>query len=582
MTFGKNRVQYNNFYWSYYRFDRYDVYFNQEGTEIAKYVGKYAYDELLKLESVLNHRLEQRLIFIVYNKQSDYKQGNIGLITGKDRYNTGGVTQINRNKVSLYFQGNHKEFEKQIRAAIAEVILNEMLYGVGLSENISSSAMLNFPDWYFKGLISYLSDEWNIEIDNRVKDGILNKKYKKIGKLEGEDAILAGHSFWRYISDVYGDNIIGDIVYVTRINKGANVGIMGVLGISVKEISNQWFQYYTKLYNKTKWNNNSAKNDIVRSKIKISKISLSPDARNIAYVSNNMGRYKIWKYNFKTEKNELIYKNGNKIKQITDYSYPVLKWHPSNNILSFIIEYEGGLKLCHYYLNDDKISMKNLLYFDKVLDFDYSDDASKLVMSAVKDGKTDIYIHFLASSTNKQLTNDIADDISPRFIEKSDKIIFSSNRKYDSLDCNTKSQIQENFDLFVYSLNSKENVIRKISDTKSCNETIPVEIKKHNYLFLSDNNGIKNIYKAKYDSSISNIDTCIHYRYFLNENPITKYSSNILAYDISSNNKIQTDIKYYNKQYHVESGVFENDNSEIFTVENTIYKADRLKKQEDI
>ncbi len=582
MTFGKNRVQYNNFYWSYYRFDRYDVYFNQEGTEIAKYVGKYAYDELLKLESILNHRLEQRLIFIVYNKQSDFKQSNIGLLTGKDISNTGGTTQIKKNKVSLFFQGNHKEFEKQIRAAISEIILNEMLYGIGLTENMSSSAMLNIPDWYFYGVISYLSDDWNIEIDNRVKDGILNKKYKKISKLEGEDAIMAGHSFWRYISNIYGSNIIGDIVYVTRINKSVNAGMIGVSGISLKEISEQWFQYYTNLYSKTKWNSNPVENYIIKSKIKITKICLSPNGKNIAYVKNNMDRYKIWIYNFRTGKNTLVYKNGNKIKQIADYSYPVIQWHPSGNILSFIIEDEGMLKLCHYYIDDDKISMKNLLYFDKVLYFDYSENASKLVFSAVKNGKTDIFIHYLASSTNKQLTNDIADDISPRFIEKSDKIIFSSNRKYDSLDCNTKSQIQDNFDLFVYNLNSNDKVLRKISDTKFCNEINPIEIKKHNYLFLSDNNGIRNIYTAKYDSSISNIDTCIHYRYFLNDNPITKYSSNILAYDVSENNQFQADLKYYNGKYYIKNNIFENNNSEIFTIDNTIYKSNWLKEKENI
>ncbi|MEA3318140.1 MAG: hypothetical protein U9R54_09300, partial [Bacteroidota bacterium] len=98
MDFGKNRVQYSNFYWSFYRFDRYDVYFNQEGTEIAKYLGKYVNAELIKLESKLNHRLNQRLIFIVYNKQSDFKQSNIGLVTGKNKYNIGGLTQIRRNK----------------------------------------------------------------------------------------------------------------------------------------------------------------------------------------------------------------------------------------------------------------------------------------------------------------------------------------------------------------------------------------------------------------------------------------------------------------------------------------------------
>ena len=72
---------------------------------------------------------------------------------------------------------------------------------------------------------------------------------------------------------------------------------------------------------------------------------------------------------------------------------------------------------------------RNLLYFDKVLDFSYSPEGSRLVFSAVKDGITDIYIHTIASGTNEQITRDIADDLNPSFLKDSpDEIIFSSNR----------------------------------------------------------------------------------------------------------------------------------------------------------
>ena len=37
MSFGKNRVQYWDFYWSYYRFEKFDTYFNEYGRELAEY-----------------------------------------------------------------------------------------------------------------------------------------------------------------------------------------------------------------------------------------------------------------------------------------------------------------------------------------------------------------------------------------------------------------------------------------------------------------------------------------------------------------------------------------------------------------
>ncbi|MEA3317574.1 MAG: hypothetical protein U9R54_06415, partial [Bacteroidota bacterium] len=397
-----------------------------------------------------------------------------------------------------------------------------------------------------------------------------------------ENAIIAGHSFWKYVSDIYGDNVISDIVYITRVNKSVNSGISGVLGITVKDATKQWFQYYSDLYKDTNLINSDVdKNDLIEEN-RITKLSLNPNGNKIAYVSNNMGRYKISIYNFKNDKKEIIYKGGNKIKQITDYSYPVLKWHPDGNILSFITESEGGLKLCHYYLDEDKITAKNLLYFDKILSFDFSDDGSKLVFSGVRNGKSDIFIHYLASSTNKQLTNDIADDINPKFIKNSNKIIFSSNRISDSLNSIAEKQMQDNFDLFVIDTKSDNDVIRRISDTKYSNEIIPKELQKDNYLFLSDISGVRNLYKARYDSSISNIDTCIHYRYFLKKYPITRHTNNLLAYDINKNKSVLTELKYFNQEYSITTKALELKQFEFSDIESTDYRKNWLKKIENI
>jgi len=101
MPFGKNRVQYNTFYWSFYRFENFDVYFNEYGRDLAEYTGKYADRQLSEMESFLDHRLNKRLILLVYNKLSDFRQSNIGLVTGNEEYNLGGISTILENKVFL-------------------------------------------------------------------------------------------------------------------------------------------------------------------------------------------------------------------------------------------------------------------------------------------------------------------------------------------------------------------------------------------------------------------------------------------------------------------------------------------------
>ena len=82
------------------------------------------------------------------------------------------------------------------------------------------------------------------------------------------------------------------------------------------------------------------------------------------------------------------------------------------------------LKIHFYNLATRETTTRNLLYFEKVLDMSFSPDARKLVFSAVADGQTDIWVFDIASSTNEQITKDLADDFHPRFINNMKNIGF--------------------------------------------------------------------------------------------------------------------------------------------------------------
>lgn len=555
MTFGKSRVQYNNFYWSFYRFDKFDTYFNQYGQELANFTGKTALREIRHIENFFNYTLEKRIIFLIYNKLTDFRQSNIGLVSGNDEYNTGGVTRITDNKVFLYYNGDHQDFERQITASITEVLINEMLYGNNLKENITNSTLINLPEWYIKGLISYVSDNWDVNIENRVKDGILSGKYKKFNRLTGEDAIFAGHSFWKYIAKTYGESIIPNIIYITKINKNSNSGFYYVVGSNLKQLSKDWLKYYTDLYSKEKdsVSLSPGKKLIKRPQKRVyQQVKVSPKGDFIAYTSNDMGKYKVWLYNCKTSKTKKIIRKEHKLDQISDYSFPVLAWHPSGKILTFITEEEGGLKLYYYTPETKTLEKRNLLYFEKVLDYSFSDDGQKMVLSAFKSGQTDIYVHTMASATDEQLTNDLADDLEPRFINDGSQIIFSSNRKSDTL--STKSENEDfarNFDLYIINYPNKSNNLIKVSDAPYVNKFKPLEIKKNEFSYLGDENGILNRYVANLDSAISFVDTTTHYRYLTKTFPVTNYTRNLLDYDMNKQNSPYAEIMFHKGQYNI-------------------------------
>ncbi|NLA48422.1 MAG: hypothetical protein GX876_03050, partial [Bacteroidales bacterium] len=205
MTFGKNRVQHYDYYWSFYRFENIDCYFNEYGRHLAQYTADYAIRKLNETEDFFDYNLEKRLVFIINKSNNEYRESNVGLVTGdEDSYNTGGFSRIIKNKVLLYYEGDHVAYQKQIGASITEVIVNEMLYDADMRDRISSSSVITIPDWYIKGLANYVSFGWDVETENRVKDGIMTGYYKNINHLEYDDAVYAGQSFWRFIGKEYG------------------------------------------------------------------------------------------------------------------------------------------------------------------------------------------------------------------------------------------------------------------------------------------------------------------------------------------------------------------------------------------
>ncbi len=68
MSFGKNRVQYNDFVWSFYRYPKYDVYFNEGGTNLAEYTADYAAKVIPQVEAFFDYTIEKRILFVVYNR----------------------------------------------------------------------------------------------------------------------------------------------------------------------------------------------------------------------------------------------------------------------------------------------------------------------------------------------------------------------------------------------------------------------------------------------------------------------------------------------------------------------------------
>ena len=231
-TFGQSRVQYKEFNWSFYETDKFVTYFYMGGQDIGKFVIQYAEDEVAEIENLLEYKMNKRIKIIVYNDLSDLNQTNIG--QGLELYNTGGITKVIENKMFVHFDGNHTNLKRTVREGIAKIFINRIMFGGNLQEILQNAVLLNLPGWYTEGLASYVGETWNVDLDNRLRDGILSGDYIKFNKLSGEKARFAGHAFWHYVEEKYGKSAVPNLMYLTRINRSMESGFLFVLGASVK------------------------------------------------------------------------------------------------------------------------------------------------------------------------------------------------------------------------------------------------------------------------------------------------------------------------------------------------------------
>jgi WD40-like Beta Propeller Repeat len=557
--YGKNRVQYQDFLWQQYRFSDMEVFFYKEGRDLARYTAQSAQRHLKELEREFDFTLDQRLQFIVYNSLTDFRQSNIGLEGMTGQNNIGGLTRIVGSKIFVYYEGDHTLLDQQIRSGIAHVIIDQMMFGGNWREMIRSATFLTLPPWYTDGIISYHSRPWSADLNNRVRDGVMSGRYDKFNRLEGDDARNAGHMIWKYVAEVYGPGVIPNILYMTRVSRNAESGFLFVLGVSLKTLTEECLAYYKGRFTEEDRFRQEIGSDPLPIKTKKQRVyaqfKQSPDGRWLAWTSNELGQYKIFVMELATGKVRRIIKGEKKLDRIVDRSYPVIAWHPGSKALSYALERKGNLFLRTWTLDDNETTEKSVLMLEKILSMAYSSDGRNMVFSAVRDGRTDLYLYYVIGNRQEQLTDDQYDDLDPRFVDGGRRIIFSSDRTDDTLRTFKDVQlINGNKDIYLLDLETRSRILTRLSATPTVNETQPCQWDSASYAFLGDADGLLNRYRVRYDSVVSHIDTSVHYRYFTVEERLSDLRRSMLEQDVNSERGRYTVLQLNKGRYQFYTG----------------------------
>ncbi len=516
--FGKNVIQFKDFDWTYYQSPFFDVYFYDGGREPARYLVERGEKLLREMEKKLDYPIGEKVSFMVYNSYSDFRQSNYHL--NQELYNLGGTTPIEGNKVFIYFNGNHLDFDRQIRAGFARLTLAELMNGGNLTQRVQSSVLQNIPQWCMDGIIRQMSEDWNPFLDNELKEGILTEKFKNFKLLNEEERKLVGFSMWKYINDQYGESAFSSTIYNMHLEHGMEGAFNFVLGKGFSDLYNEWYDYHFKRFTSQAKNEPISFEEIKVGKVfnrgKITRWEMSASGNKAAFVSNDQGKIKVWIEDFSNHKIKCIYKFGYRRIGEIDLNYPVVCWNPTRDVLTVFFEKQAMPFYFTYNTNTSKKEEDQVISgIDYILDASFSQDGRFIVASAMKNGQSDIFIFDPRTQFFRPLTDDIYDDRQPRFINESKGIVFSSDRpeaKNNKSTTESDYKFNSNYDIFYFpDYLARPHTLKRITKTP-WNEYQPDHYDSSYLSYLTDENGILNRNAAHFDTFFKYIRIVAQYK----------------------------------------------------------------------
>ncbi|HPR02179.1 MAG TPA: hypothetical protein PK066_21705, partial [Saprospiraceae bacterium] len=534
-TFGKNRIQYHDDFddWWQYETDNFITHWYGKAREVGISTMQLAEYDYYDIQNILEHRINDKIEILVYTDQTDVKQSNLG---ESEAFNSQtGRTTVAGNKIFVYFDGDHLNLRKQIRQGIAQVYLDAILFGSNLQEFVQNTVSLKVPAWYKEGLISFIGDEWNETIDSRLRELFLKTKKKKFDQMAARYPVEMGHAFWYYVSKVYGKSSLANILYLTRIHKTPKKAFLFILGIPFKQVATDCFAFYKERYqNEINGFEPLPLDATVKTKLKkfqkYSRVKWSPDGAYLAYVTNDIGKTKVWLYNRATQKHSVLMTTGSRNNiQETDFNYPVICWEHTGHGLMIIYEARDVIKLSHFDLDrsertDDLLSPDLMRIYDAAFW-----DKGHLVIAATKSGYSDLYMYNLRYRRADPILEDKYDDleVTVQYTGDRQRVLWVSNRGVPGDTINPDSILPiRHMDLYAMTLQDDftPQSIERLTFTPNAEERQPIPDDDGNIYFLTNETGVINRKVLRPDKS----------SYFL-----TNYSHNILLHDAIGQNLVE-------------------------------------------
>jgi len=505
--FGKNKVQYRKFDWKYMQTIHFDIYFYDDAKQLANLCAVQAEKSLASIENLLNYKMEKRVPIIIYNSKNEFQQTNI--IGQYMPEGIGGVTELYKNRVVIPYLGDLKQFEHVIHHELVHAVLNNMFMGGTFQTAVSTNSVREIPIWMNEGLAEFESiGGLDTPTDMFMRDLTISEKLMDLDRISGYFAYRAGQAFYWYIAKKYGKKRVGELVNKFKIIPRLDQAFKSTFNKDLESFSEEWKKALKRFYlpdiaiykNPDEFAirlTNAKKNHTYYN----SSPSISPQGDKFAFISARDGLYGIYIQDLNDKENveKLVSSLREQDFEELNVLTPGISWNPDGTKLAISAK-AGGEDAIFIVDADDGDYDKIKLGIASITSVTWSPDGNKLAFIGSGPKGSDIYIYDLRTKHYEKLTDDIFSDHYPVWSWDSRQIYFLSDRD----DYTEPADIPENLkiwdiklgelDIYRYDLRTKQ--IERITNEPEYKKTsLVVSPDNSKLLFLSDKNGILNIYE---------------------------------------------------------------------------------------
>lgn len=507
--------------WEYVSSANFDVYYSGGEKAAASKVARYAELARYELGVLYDYKPTSRYTLVYANDPLAFLSNNLSMADPAVRP---GVFNLPRMEAYIFHPGNNQALFQAIKREVSQLILREFSYGEGLGSSIQRQVLFSNPEWFSKGLSEYVAGGWSYTdemwIANIKTDDLVELA------LEGDDYAnrVVRKSVWRYIAHEYGEQKLSEIIYLVNISHSIESGVISVLGIGLQTLTSRWREYIN-----TRTSTRSASRLALKDITDVDQIGLRAEqelvgfafneARNVfAMYLNEQGSQTVELYDPETGKYlSTGIQSGISSREATglEFHYP-MAWSQDGATLVTTLYRERQYYVAYYDLESKTLTTLPLdQSIDRILSLNYSHDGQSIVLSALHDGRTDIFTTRAGEAEFRALTNDPFDNLNPVWSMDDQSIFFASNRDTNVLNLPAArwQSYRNDFNLYKYDRAAKSDTVEQLTFTPTINEQQPFALSSFELGYISDEFGVRNLSKInvflRESESISNLSSGI-------------------------------------------------------------------------